>query len=174
MVQQALADTLGDSFILAASQIQRAAIISHVRRDLEWLISQGCAKIAVIGHSQGAAVSFEALCTGVLKKFCESKPADSDSSAPQLKETMLITFGSGLAKLRELERVLITDRAKLGWVPIGGLALIALSLEFFKVMNLRLRRTVIRVWHCLRAFWGVVLDRRSSLWSKKPAVAGRF
>jgi hypothetical protein len=135
-VQQALADTLGDSFILAASQIQRAAIISHVRRDLEWLVSQRCAKIAVIGHSQGAAVSFEALCTGVLRKFCESKPVDSDSSAPQLKETMLITFGSGLAKLRELERVLITDRAKLGWMPIGGLALIALSLEFFKVINL--------------------------------------
>jgi hypothetical protein len=135
-VQQAVADTLGDSFILAASQIQRAAIVSHVRRDLEWLISQRCAKIAIIAHSQGAAVSFEAMCTGVLKKFCESKPADSHSPAPQLKETMLITFGSGLAKLRELERVLINDRAKLGWMPIGGLALIALSLEFLKITNL--------------------------------------
>jgi hypothetical protein len=135
-VQQSLADTLGDCFILVASPIQKAAIVSHVRRDLEWLISRDCKNIAIVAHSQGAAVAFHALCTGVLKRLCEAGTADCGSPAPVFRKTMLITFGSGLKKLHELESALLKDRAQIGWMPIGGLALIALSLEFFNVINL--------------------------------------
>ena len=132
-VQQGLADTLGDCFILVASPVQRAAIVSHVRRDLNWLISQDCKNIAIVAHSQGAAIAFEALSTGVLRTFCQLTPGESNSSA--LRKSLLITFGSGLAKLRELESALVTGKAKIGWMPIGGLALLALSLEFYKVIN---------------------------------------
>jgi hypothetical protein len=155
-VQQALAGTLGDCFVLAHSPIQRAAIVSHVRRDLEWLTSQGCEKIAVIAHSQGAAIAFKALCTGVLKRFCETKAVDSDSSASQFRETILITFGSGLAKLSELERVLDRDR-KLGWIAIGGLALTGLSLEFFNVINVIPFVEPSKDLGVLCPFWGALL-----------------
>jgi hypothetical protein len=43
-IQQTLANRRGDSFILMAGPIQRAAIVSRVRHDLEWLISQRCRK----------------------------------------------------------------------------------------------------------------------------------
>src|SRR5262249_35822468 len=132
-VQQALAGTLGDCFILVASPIQRAAIISHVQRDIDWLISQDCKNIAVVAHSQGAAVAFEALSTGVLKRFCQVRGVESDPSARESRKTLLITFGSGIAKLSELDLLGWFDWAKIGWMPVGGLALIGLSLEFFKV-----------------------------------------
>ena len=134
-VQQALAGTLGDCFTLVASPIQRAAIVSHVRRDVDWLISQDCKNIAVVAHSQGAAVAHEALSTGVLKRFCQVRGVESDPLARESRKTLLITFGSGIAKLSELDLLGWTGRAKIGWMPIGGLALIGLSLEFFKVIN---------------------------------------
>lgn len=121
--QQRLADSLGDSFILAASPIQKAAIVSHVRRDLEWLIARGCRKLAVVAHSQGAAVAFETFATGVVKG---RRPDD----------TLLLTFGSGLGKLHEIERAIESDKAKMGWMPIIGLALIVGALEFYNVIDL--------------------------------------
>jgi hypothetical protein len=121
--QQRLADSLGDSFILAASPIQKAAIVSHVRRDLEWLMSRGCRKVAVVAHSQGAAVAFETLATGVVK-------------GRQSDDTLLVTFGSGLGKLYEVERAIGSDKARMGWMPIIGLALIVAALEFFNVIDL--------------------------------------
>jgi hypothetical protein len=135
-VQQALADTLGDCFILVASPVQKGAIVSHVRRDIDWLVSRGCKNIAVVAHSQGAAVAFEALSTGVFRKSCQAKGVESDSSAREVRKSLLITFGSGLAKLRELENALVTEKAKFGWIPIAGLALLVLSLEFCNVINL--------------------------------------
>lgn len=131
-VQQALAGTVGDCYILVASPVQRAAIVSHVRRDIDWLISQDCKNIAIVAHSQGAAVAFEALRTGVLKRFYQVRGVESDSSASEFRKTLLITFGSGLAKLHELENAFVTDKVKLGWMPIAGLALVVLSLEFMK------------------------------------------
>jgi len=128
-VQRALAATVGDSYILVASPVQGAAIVSHVRRDIDWLISQDCKNIAVVAHSQGAGVAFEALRTGVLRRFYEVTGVESDLST---RKTLLVTFGSGLAKLYELENAIVKDKVKFGWMPIAGLALVTLSLEFMK------------------------------------------
>jgi hypothetical protein len=121
-IQQQLANSVGDCYILVASPIQKAAIVSHVRRDLEWLLERGCRKIAVVAHSQGAAVAFETLATGVLK----GRSAD---------DTMLITFGSGLGKLREVEHAIKLRKAREGWLPILGLVLLVTSLEFAGAIN---------------------------------------
>jgi hypothetical protein len=82
-----------------------------------------------VAHSQGAGVAFEALRTGVLRRFYEVTGVESDLST---RKTLLVTFGSGLAKLYELENAIVKDKVKFGWMPIAGLALVTLSLEFMK------------------------------------------
>ena len=85
-IQLAIASSLGDSFMLVTRPIEAAAIRSRVRRDLDWMLSR-CGKVAVIAHSQGGAIACQVLSAG--------------SSGGEL----LITFGSGLRKLEELDDV---------------------------------------------------------------------
>jgi uncharacterized membrane protein YgdD (TMEM256/DUF423 family) len=57
-----LAATLGDSFILIASSVQFDAMVHRVARDLESLAVQVSPKpVAVVAHSQGTALSYEAI-----------------------------------------------------------------------------------------------------------------
>jgi hypothetical protein len=79
-----LTGVLGDSYVLLESELQAAAIVSKAQRDLDWL-SQRCRAVAVLAHSQGAAVAHRALRT--------TAPANV---------VLLVTFGSGLVKLEEL------------------------------------------------------------------------
>jgi hypothetical protein len=120
-VQQTLADSVGDSYILLASPIQRAAIVSHVRRDLEWLLPR-CRRIAVVAHSQGAAVAYDVLCTGVLEGRTRG-------------DSLFITFGSGLSKLEEIRRIIGTRKRWFGWWPILGLAILAAALDLLDVVE---------------------------------------
>jgi hypothetical protein len=85
-LQRRLAGTIGDSFVLLGSPIQAAAIVGQVRRDMIWLAHR-CRQVAIIGHSQGAAIAHEAV--------------HSYAPPPQLK--LLITLGSGLNKLLILD-----------------------------------------------------------------------
>ena len=80
-----VARTLGDSFVLVASPLQQAAIVARAQRDLAWLAGR-CRTVVVVAHSQGAAVAHRALRLGW---------------PPQA--LLLITFGSGLRKLEEIE-----------------------------------------------------------------------
>ena len=84
-IQLAIASSIGDSFMLVTRPLEAAAIRSRVRRDLEWMLSQ-CAKVAVVAHSQGGAIACQVL-----------------SAAEAPTAGLLITFGSGLRKLEELD-----------------------------------------------------------------------
>lgn len=84
-IQLAIASSIGDSFMLVTRPIEAAAIRSRVRRDLAWMLRR-CAKVAVVAHSQGGAVA------------CQVVSAAESSTAG-----LLITFGSGLRKLEELD-----------------------------------------------------------------------
>jgi hypothetical protein len=83
-IQLAIASSIGDSFMLVTRPLEAAAIRSRVRRDVDWML-RTCAKVAVVAHSQGGAIACQVLSTG-------SSPAG-----------LLITFGSGLRKLEELD-----------------------------------------------------------------------
>lgn len=80
-----LTGVLGDSYVFVQNHIQQAAILTKVRSDLQWL-AERCESVVVIAHSQGAAIAHR-----VLRR---ADPANV---------RLLITLGSGLAKLEELE-----------------------------------------------------------------------
>jgi hypothetical protein len=83
---RALTLTLGDSYVLE-QDIQRAALAESVRSALEWL-SKRVQRVAIIAHSQGAAIAHEAL---------RQKPPSNAG--------MFISVGSGLEKLHFLREV---------------------------------------------------------------------
>jgi hypothetical protein len=85
-----MANSLGDSYVLASSQVRFSAMYSQVRRDIQWLsLTKKCDEVVVIAHSQGAAVAHEALC-----------------QEPQLRVSRFITLGSGQGKLHALRQML--------------------------------------------------------------------
>lgn len=83
---QSITGVVGDSYVLINDPIQRAAFVESTRRGLAWLRQMGCAKVAVVAHSQGAAVARDVL----FKR-----------NAPQVE--LLVTLGPGLAKLDALD-----------------------------------------------------------------------
>jgi hypothetical protein len=111
-LQRGLAATLGDSLVLLNNDVQRSAIVSRVQRDLRWLSTQGCSKLVVVAHSQGAAIAHAALRDG------------------DVGNVTLVTFGAGIAKLLESEWLMRRQRL-VQWAPwlftAGGL-LVALGL----------------------------------------------
>lgn len=108
-VQRSLAGTLGDSLILLESPIQAAAIIGRTARDIR-RIAERCDRVAVVAHSQGAAVAHEALATGVL-------------AGRHRKDHLLFTYGSGLAKLEGLRAFRSSKARWAGWTAPGALLL---------------------------------------------------
>jgi hypothetical protein len=85
--QRLLTATVGDSAVFLRSPTQEAAIVGKVQRDLTWLIERLRGRpVLVIAHSQGAAVSHEAL--------RRSTPNEVSG---------FVTFGSGLSVLSELK-----------------------------------------------------------------------
>jgi hypothetical protein len=86
-VQRTLAASIGDSYTFIVRPLEAAAIVGQVRRDLDWL-STRCTDLVVVAHSQGAAVTFEAVRW--------KRPVNL---------RLLFTFGSGLRKLEELKHI---------------------------------------------------------------------
>jgi hypothetical protein len=84
---QRLASTgVGDLYMVLTSTVQRAALTGAVQRDIDWLRARGCTKIAVIAHSQGGYVTYQAL-----------------TDPWHRKVELLITFGSALIRLTEAQ-----------------------------------------------------------------------
>lgn len=106
-VQKKLSSTLGDSYLFVSSPITGAAIFTRVKKDLEWLTAR-CDRVIVLAHSQGAAVSYQV----IEREFW-------GGHSPE-KLHALITYGSGLRKLFDLENV----KEHLGlWTMLGGYAM---------------------------------------------------
>ena len=103
-----LARTLGDSFVLISSPLQQAAIVAQVQRDVAWLSSR-CRTVAVIAHSQGGAVAHRALRL--------HRPSNV---------RLLLTFGSGLRKLEEMEHIARVDDGLHGrvYLTVGAVVLV--------------------------------------------------
>ena len=77
-----VSDVLGDSYLFARNAVVRRALADRVRRDLDALPQDG-SRVAILAHSQGAAVAFD-----MLKQHPHPPP--------------LVTYGSGIRKLHEL------------------------------------------------------------------------
>lgn len=89
--------TIGDTKRLIDSPTQSGAIKSPVADGIAWLREQGCEKIAIISHSQGAAVTYKAL---VDMANGLHGPVD-----PKKKIDSFISVGSGLPKVHALEHL---------------------------------------------------------------------
>jgi hypothetical protein len=93
-IQLRLASSIGDCYILITRPIEAAAIYSRFLRDLAWLASH-CKKVAVVAHSQGAAVACRALYEQL--QLTKGGPDFACTGTGLL----LLTLGSGLQKLEE-------------------------------------------------------------------------
>jgi hypothetical protein len=78
--------------MFVTSPVTAAAIITRVKKDLEWLAARSD-RVAVLAHSQGAAVSYRAIQQHLREGYT---PKELD---------MLFTYGSGLQKLFVLEHL---------------------------------------------------------------------
>jgi hypothetical protein len=123
-----LARGAGDTFILG-DPIQKAALWQRISKDLDWL-EERCQTVAVVAHSQGAALSHELL-------FCYSK--DSSNGPPPNrpmrhgKVKALITYGSGVWRLSALKDIRTdTKRLKIaGGLGLAGALLLGVSAWIF-------------------------------------------
>jgi hypothetical protein len=121
-LQRGLALTVGDSYSLLGPKIGSAAIYGRVARDLKWLAKRA-KKVAVIAHSQGAAVAYRVV-------------SQDDSGRCRL----LVTFGAGLRKLAQIR---LLDRVTGGWVWLASLALVSFTIA------LLVSRSKLGVWRGL-------------------------
>lgn len=109
-LQALIAAFLGDSYVFLISPVRAAAIVARVRHALTWLAAH-CRSVAVVAHSQGGAVAHKALQNHTLATL-------------NLDQVLLVTFGSGLGKLDQLERAVndIRQRIELrGYWPLAGI-----------------------------------------------------
>lgn len=81
-MQMLISNWVGDIYMLITSPLRRAAMMAQIRRELRWL-EERCETIAIVAHSQGAALSYYVL--------RENKPE---------AVARLLTFGSAV-KLME-------------------------------------------------------------------------
>lgn len=107
--------TLGDSYVLLEDPVQKAAAIGALRHNVQWLADR-CDEVAVVAHSQGAAIARLALAERRHPKVC-----------------VLVTLGSGVAKLTELGSMSTEKRARsvrtILWVSLVAIALLPRALS---------------------------------------------
>jgi hypothetical protein len=100
---------VGDAYLFAYDGLARAAMLQRIRHNLDWLRDERrCQKVAVVAHSQGAALCHDLLRSGDLR--------------PEAQVDLLVTVGSGVRRLDGFRR--LYHDAKLrsdGWGNIAGL-----------------------------------------------------
>lgn len=90
-LQTFLAGWLGDAFIIGTSPTRADAMVSQLQRDIWWLRhKKKCKKIAVIAHSGGAPIAYNAVVGGKSYDY---------------KVDLLVTYGSGHSKIVACERL---------------------------------------------------------------------
>lgn len=130
-----LSNTLGDSFVLTSSAVQYDAMVARVARDLAWL-AERAEHVAVLAHSQGTAVSYEAISgyesPANLRAFITIGEA--------IKKLMLVrglqTYGPPRPVERSFRRWFKSKslRFTLGWVGLAGFYTMALSVPQLPVV----------------------------------------
>ena len=86
-----ISSTLGDIYVLAHCPVQYAAMLTKVAQDLR-LLQRKCERVAVVAHSQGAAIAHQVL-----------KDNDYDPDSGDLRA--FITSGQGISKLHLLQHM---------------------------------------------------------------------
>ncbi len=104
-IQKTLSSVLGDSYVLVRSRFQQAAILTRLRRDIEWIQSKQCQRICIVAHSQGASIA---------DRFLLEHPN-------YLKTVPIFTLGSGVGKLAFVEALLNKRKAT---APISAWAIV--------------------------------------------------
>ena len=121
--QRGLANTVGDSYVLVGNPISGEVIYSRLLRDLKWLHDNGCQRVAVVAHSQGAAVAHR-----VIK---------SHSSKPEVEQVeLLVTLGQGLSKLNSIAHSGGAEAIAYMWGAIVSILAVALA-SVDLIFNLR-------------------------------------
>ena len=87
-----LARSLGDPYLLLSSPIRLASMVERIHHDIRWLQDQKCAGIAIVAHSQGAAVAHHAL-----RSFPEEHR--------KVPITRFVTIGAAIEKLHYLQQI---------------------------------------------------------------------
>jgi hypothetical protein len=80
-----ISSVLGDSYVLAHCPVQFAAMRTKVAHDLQWL-QERCGKVAIVAHSQGAAIAHQVLKEGGYQRGLRA----------------FITLGQGIGKMHML------------------------------------------------------------------------
>jgi hypothetical protein len=91
-VQKKLSAILGDSYLFVVSPISASAAVTQVKKDIEWLAGR-CDRVVVLAHSQGAAIAHRAI-----------QEWSWEDRVPKNLQ-ILITYGSGLRKLFDLQQL---------------------------------------------------------------------
>jgi hypothetical protein len=100
---------VGDSYLFAHDALARTAMVQRIRRDLDWLRAKGCERVAIVAHSQGAA-----LCHDLLR----------DDNHPRVD--LLVTVGSGVQRLNGFRQLYRNATLRsIGWWSIGAMAALA-------------------------------------------------
>jgi hypothetical protein len=101
---------VGDAYLFAYDGLARAAMLQRIRRNLDWLRAdeRRCRRVAIVAHSQGAALCHDLLRSGALRP---DDPVD-----------LFITVGSGVRRLDAFRKLYYDAKLRsLGWVNIAGL-----------------------------------------------------
>ncbi|GEB59434.1 Vgb family protein [Streptomyces gardneri] len=114
-IQIVLSESIGDSFALTDQPLVFDAMASRVQTDIEWLAGR-CERVAVVAHSQGAAIAHAAL--------RRSRPENV---------SLFVTYGAGIAKLGAV-RGLDLGRAGLSF-GTRLLAVLSLAASIALVLN---------------------------------------
>jgi hypothetical protein len=93
-LQRALASGFGDAYVLTRSPIRFGAMATQVHDDLKALLKE-CTNVAILAHSQGAAVSWFALQHELLDRPAEPPKGESKPAPIGL----FTTYGQGARKL---------------------------------------------------------------------------
>ncbi len=95
-LQRGLVGSIGDSLVMLENPIQAAAIRSRFRERLSDL-ALTCKNVAIVAHSQGAAV--------VVDGLASERASEAERYRPPNELKTLITFGAGVNKLQLLKRI---------------------------------------------------------------------
>jgi hypothetical protein len=149
-----LANTVGDAFILTSSATQYDAMVRRVSRDLNWL-SRRVPTVAVVSHSQGAALAYEAI-----RNY--GRPRNLG---------LLVTVGEGIGKLLALRA--LRERGYgvlvLAWIGLAGFFVFAVFAPQF-LLSFR-AEAVNRTLVVALASGGLVLWLGPTCWALKTALS---